>query len=77
LQEAQQKYQQILVDHAGVLKERDTLQQQLQEAERAASRYLEETKSAQSILAGSKQSWELQAQSLNQEVADVRARFAY
>lgn len=73
-QEAQQKYQAMLIDHAAVLKERDTLGQQLQEAQLAANRHLEEAKTAQAILSSSQKSWELQADSLKQEVADMQSR---
>jgi hypothetical protein len=70
----QQKYQNMLVDHAAVLKDRDTLQQQLREAQIAANKHLEDTKAAQGILANSQKSWEQQAQLLNEELADLRNR---
>ncbi|KAG8824295.1 hypothetical protein FRC17_009133 [Serendipita sp. 399] len=73
--EAQQKYQAILVDHAAVLKERDTLQQQLQELHTSTGRYEEEAKTAQSVLATSQASWNVQSESLKQEVADLQSRY--
>jgi chromosome segregation ATPase len=65
----------MLVDHAGVLKERDTLHQQLQAAQISAAQHLEDAKAAQSILSNSQKSWELQAESLKQEVADLQSRY--
>jgi len=74
VQEVQQKYQSILIDHSALLKERDTLQQQLREAQISAAKYLEEAKAAQSILSTSEQSWKLQADSITQELTDIRSR---
>ncbi|KAG8851065.1 hypothetical protein FRB91_008533 [Serendipita sp. 411] len=73
--EAQQKYQAILVDHAGVLKERDELQQRVQELQGTAGRHDEEAKTAQSVLATSQASWNAQSESLKQEVADLQSRY--
>ncbi|PVG00260.1 hypothetical protein CPB86DRAFT_844315 [Serendipita vermifera] len=73
--EAQQKYQNMLVDHASVLKDRDTLQQQLREAQIAANKHLEDTKAAQAVLANSQKSWEQQAELLNEELVDLRKRY--
>ncbi|KAG8842719.1 hypothetical protein FRC20_004293 [Serendipita sp. 405] len=73
--EAQQKYQAILVDHAGVLKERDELQQRVQELQGTAGRHEEEAKTAQSVLATSQASWNAQSESLKQEVADLQSRY--
>lgn len=65
----------MLVDHAAVLKERDTLHQQLQEAQISATQHLEDAKAAKSILTNSQKSWELQAESLKQEVTDLQSRY--
>ncbi|KAG8826812.1 hypothetical protein FRC19_007380 [Serendipita sp. 401] len=73
--EAQQKYQAILVDHAGVLKERDELQQRVQELQGTAGRHDEEAKTAQSVLITSQASWNAQSESLKQEVADLQSRY--
>ena len=73
--EVQQKYQSILIDHSALLKERDLLQQQSREAQSLATKALEDARTAQSILSTSEQSWKLQADSINQELADIRSRY--
>lgn len=73
--EVQQKYQAILIDHSALLKERDTIHQQLREAQSLAVKSVEESKTAQSILSTSEQSWKLQADSINQELTDIRSRY--
>jgi hypothetical protein len=46
----------------------------LREAQISANKYLEDAKAAKSILSSSEQSWKLQADSINQELADIRSR---
>jgi len=46
----------------------------LREAQISAGKHLEEAKAAQSILSTAEQSWKLQADSINQELVDIRSR---
>jgi hypothetical protein len=76
LQEAQQKYQGLLVDHAAVLKERDSIQQELMEIREPIKKYEADAKVAQSVLDDARNSWNIQSQALRQEVDDMRNRCA-
>jgi len=76
LQEAQQKYQGLLIDHAAVLKERDSTQRDLIEVKESIKKYEADAKVAQSVLDDARNSWNIQSQALRQEVDDVRNRYA-
>lgn len=68
------KYQTLLVDHAGVLKERDAIQAELRSIMEGTKKHEEDAKAAQSILNEAKRSWEVQEQALRREVDDMRTR---
>lgn len=74
MQEAQQKYQGLLVDHAAVLKERDSIQHELIEVKESIKKYEADSKVTQSVLDDARNSWNIQSQALRQEVDDVRNR---
>lgn len=76
LQETQQKYQGLLIDHAGVLQERDSIQQELTEVKESIKKYDADAKVAQSVLDDARNSWSIQSQALRQEVDDMRNRYA-
>lgn len=76
MQEAQQKYQGLLVDHAAVLKERDSIQQELMEIKESIKKYEADANVAQSVLDDARNSWNVQSQALHQEVEDMRSRYA-
>jgi len=76
LQEAQQKYQGLLIDHATVLKERDSIQQELMEVKESIKKYEAGASVAQSVLDDARNSWNIQSQALRQEVDDMRNRYA-
>ena len=75
LQETQQKYQGLLIDHAGVLQERDSIQQELTEVKESIKKYEANAKVAQSVLDDARNSWSTQSQALRQEVDDMRNRY--
>ncbi|CCA67827.1 hypothetical protein PIIN_01651 [Serendipita indica DSM 11827] len=73
--EAQTKYQALLVDHSKALEECTNLRQQLQDLQVSAERHAAEARSAQHILTSSQKSWEVQSESLKQEVTEIRSRY--
>lgn len=64
------------MDHAAVLKERDSIQQELIEVKESIKKYEADAQVAQSVLDDARNSWNIQSQALRQEVDDIRNRCA-
>ena len=64
------------MDHAAVLKERDSIQQELIEVKESIKKYEAGAQVAQSVLDDARNSWNIQSQALRQEVDDIRNRCA-
>lgn len=65
------------MDHAAVLKERDSIQQELIEVKESIKKYEADANVAQSVLDDARNSWNIQSQALRQEVDDIRNRCAF
>ncbi|KAG8906638.1 hypothetical protein FRB99_006426 [Tulasnella sp. 403] len=74
-QEAHDKYERELVEHAKAIEDNTNLKQQLAAAQSTAREQQRAAETAQANLLSSQTSWEAQKETFNKELRDLKARF--